>query len=316
MPANLQHRVAVFNALRSRAVEKRPGLSRNALMTACNIDDDEVLDDALHQLEGSDHIRVDMWGKYPAVVVLKAKWRNGEAVFWPVPASDPTPVPAAPKHDAVPTKAVEPVKMPPYKFQTPEHGSGSASHPTASAPASTPPPPPEMPVAPVEAAVRMKLSAPKRSNNIGFNLTNPADVAWLSDLYGRASRPGESYAAFCRGIFLQALDQIRADAEAPVLVLKPARGQSNLVSFTLTDSEMDALLEALDVHPHPIRLDAFAKLLCVTELDRLASADAPRHRLSAEVMRAAREEGVPLGEFVTRMVSVGMQAREMNRRGL
>jgi len=279
--SNLQHRVAVFNALKSRYLQKAKGLSRKALMTACNIDEDEVLEDAFKILEGLGYLRIDIGGNYPAVTLLKDKWKGADqqSVVWPVPAGAPLPVPAQPKHDAVPVKVTT----------------------TQVAPAPKPAKPKAEKVA-------------KPDNRVSFLMT-PDDIQWLRDQHFSFGEGDEDFSAYCRGIFSQAMNQIRQLADAPVLVLEAKHGPTDRISFTVTDSEYDALCEAMDEHPHSIKLDAFAKLLCLTELNRLLSADAPKHRITGEVMRAAREEGRDLGEFVTDMIAVGMTAREMNRKG-
>ena len=51
-------------------------------------------------------------------------------------------------------------------------------------------------------------------------------------------------------------------------------------------------------------------------MDRRRTPAGPKHKLSARVLRTAREEGLDLDTFVTSLIEVGLSAREMNRRGI
>jgi hypothetical protein len=109
-------------------------------------------------------------------------------------------------------------------------------------------------------------------------------------------------------------------APPPYIVESPAprkaASRSTQVSFHITDADVEWIGETLDGHPDAISYSAFCRELFMAEVDRRRNEASEKHHISAMVMRAAREEGVPLGTFVTRMIEVGMAARDMNRRGI
>ena len=321
MPATLKQQTDLFNLLKFRGEKGMLGLSMPAMVRTVDLDGEGQLIEALKTLESAGLIRVDIWGRFPAIVVLKDKWRNGNDVLWNIPpGAEPKP---QPKHDEVPpkmgpvalvdmpidptkiievkgstekpelkkgtvevvkaqvpAKAVEPVKMPPYKFQEPAKGPAVNIVP-----------------APKPKPVKAKKPAPV-----------------IKEIETFAPPPAPAPTPTSEPPVSAVVAAIRMEPTAPIFVATET-ADPNLISFTLTDIEWAALGEACDRHEHPILLPAFAKHLCLTELDRLLSADAPKHRLSAEIFVAAREDGRPVLDFVSDMILVGMKAREMNRKG-
>jgi hypothetical protein len=65
---------------------------------------------------------------------------------------------------------------------------------------------------------------------------------------------------------------------------------------------------ALLVAGEAILLDHYAKELFEEYLALLRAEDGPRHRLSVDVMRAARADGRSLDEFVTALIGIGLAA--------
>ncbi|MCC4258031.1 hypothetical protein [Sphingobium lactosutens] len=88
------------------------------------------------------------------------------------------------------------------------------------------------------------------------------------------------------------------------------------VAFRIADNDLAWILSELDTTDQPISFSALCKQIFQAEVDRRRTPAGPKHKLSARVLRTAREEGLDLDTFVTSLIEVGLAAREMNRRGI
>ena len=88
------------------------------------------------------------------------------------------------------------------------------------------------------------------------------------------------------------------------------------VAFRIADNDLAWILSELDTTDQPISFSALCKQIFQAEVDRRRTPAGPKHKLSARVLRTAREEGLDLDTFVTSLIEVGLSAREMNRRGI
>lgn len=88
------------------------------------------------------------------------------------------------------------------------------------------------------------------------------------------------------------------------------------VGFRLPKDDYAWLLDEMDRSGQSVALPAFARDMFMTEIDRRRSPEAAKHKISARVIRTAREEGLDLATFVTSLIEVGLTAREMNRMGI
>lgn len=143
-------------------------------------------------------------------------------------------------------------------------------------------------------------------------------------------------AAEARKVVLEAEDALTGYTPAPVpspvpkqvvspisaveaaLELETKRDQTipYYVSFRLPKEDFTWLLDEMDRSGQATALPGFARDMLLAEMDRRRSPDGAKHRISARVIRTAREEGLDLGTFVTNLIEVGLTAREMNRRGI
>lgn len=87
------------------------------------------------------------------------------------------------------------------------------------------------------------------------------------------------------------------------------------VSFRLLKEDYDFLHEQMESSGQAVSFVNYARDMLLAELDRRRGPDAAKHKISARVIRTAREEGLELSAFVTSLIEVGLQAREMNRKG-
>lgn len=88
------------------------------------------------------------------------------------------------------------------------------------------------------------------------------------------------------------------------------------VAFRIADDDLAWILSELETTDQPISFSALCKQIFQAEVDRRRTPTGPKHKLSARVLRTAREEGLDLDTFVTSLIEVGLSAREMNRRGI
>lgn len=88
------------------------------------------------------------------------------------------------------------------------------------------------------------------------------------------------------------------------------------VAFRIADNDLAWILSELDTTDQPISFSALCKQIFQAEVDRRRTPAGRKHKLSARVLRTAREEGLDLDTFVTSLIEVGLAAREMNRRGV
>lgn len=215
--------IALFNGLLKRAQKGEAGLSKGAMALAYDFDSSEQLDHALAALVASQHIAIDIDGRFPSIRIFKSKY-----------------------HCAVPLK--RPIFL-----------SSGQSRPRVETPA--PPaqvtPTPAVAPAPVEAAPPVVLPTTAQIP------TAPRQIA-----------------------------------------------------FRIADDDLSWILDELATTDQAISFSALCKQMFQAELDRRRSPAAPRHKISARVLRTAREEGLDLDTFVTSLIEVGLTAREMNRKGL
>jgi hypothetical protein len=83
-------RVRLFNALRDRAKSRQRGISMKVMERTFDFVDTAQLRDALRQLEDSGHIRIDIGGDRPAMLILKERYSDKEKLERPyvLPRSD------------------------------------------------------------------------------------------------------------------------------------------------------------------------------------------------------------------------------------
>lgn len=105
--------------------------------------------------------------------------------------------------------------------------------------------------------------------------------------------------------------EARLDAET-----KRDQAIPHYVGFRLPKDDYAWLLDEMDRSGQSVALPAFARDMFMAEIDRRRSPDAAKHKISARVIRTAREEGLDLATFVTSLIEVGLTAREMNRKGI
>ena len=260
--------VGLYTALVERARKGLPGISIGTIELMFNFDSQEQVQHALDALVESGHITIDIGGRFPSLRLLKDRYKalhnRGRALILssgaPRAAADqkPAAVDKRPAEQtpvqAVAPEAVEPVQMPPFRFQEPAKQETAAVVAAASPPPPAPPAPIVEPVSPVEACLHLE------------------------------------------------------DAKGP----PPARQ----VAFRIADHDLTWIMQHLDSTNDSITFQGFCRQLFQAELDRRQSPEGSKHKLTADVIRAAREEGRDLGEFVTSIIAVGMKAREMNRRGI
>lgn len=217
-------RIRLFNAMVARAQSGRPGLTITTWMNILEFEDRDQVIDAMAELSGTGHIRIDIGGERPAIVLLRDRYKlPGE------PLERPLVLGMAP--------------LPTFKVQ---------STPAKEAPAS------------------------------------------LADLI--PAKPD----------YVDVVQEIAAEVMPPPPPLPVA------VTFVLDADDMEYLCERLDQHKEPLSLDHYAKELFEEYVRLLRAEDGPKHRLSADVLRAAKSDGRPLPEFVTALIGIGLTAYRMN----
>lgn len=218
-------RIRLFNAMVARAQSGRPGLTLTTWMNSLEFEDRDQVIDAMSELAGTGHIRVDIGGERPAIVLLRDRYKlPGE------PLERPLVLGMAP----LPTFKVE---------STPGR---------------------EVPASPLTDLV------PTKPDYVGV------------------------------------VQEIAAE------VMPPPPPQPIAVTFVLDADDMEYLCERLDQHKEPLSLDHYAKELFEEYVRLLRAEDGPKHRLSADVLRAAKSDGRPLPEFVTALIGIGLTAYRMN----
>lgn len=219
--------IRLFNAMLDRANSGRPGLTLTTWERNLDFLDREQILDAMNRLQHSGHIRVDIGGERPAIVILKGNYK-----------------------DTYPLERLLVLGMAPLRTLKVE------STPGKDLPAS------------------------------------------LTDLI--PAKPD----------YVDVVQEIAAEVMQPVA---PPAPQPIAVTFVLDADDIEYLCERLDQHKEPISLDHYAKELFEEYVRLLRAEDGPKHRLSADVLRAAKSDGRPLPEFVTALIGIGLTAYQMNR---
>jgi hypothetical protein len=222
--------IRLFNAMLKRTQEGRVGLTLTTWQNTLDFADREQVLDAMNRLHHSGHIRVDIGGERPAIVILKGNYKDSFSLEKPL-VLGMAPLPVV-KLESTPGKALPPA---------------------------------------------------------------------LTDLI---VLPPE----------LDYVDVVQEIA-AEVMPATPAPPQPVAVTFVLDADDMEYLCERLDGHREPLSLDHYAKELLEEYIRLLRAEDGPKHRLSAAVLRAARDDGRPLPDFVTALIEIGLAAYQMNREG-
>jgi hypothetical protein len=218
--------IRLFNAMLDRANSGRPGLTLTTWERNLDFLDREQILDAMNRLQHSGHIRVDIGGERPAIVILKGNYK-----------------------DTYPLERLLVLGMAPLRTLKVE------STPGKDLPAS------------------------------------------LTDLI--PAKPD----------YVDVVQEIAAEVMQPVA---PPAPQPIAVTFVLDADDIEYLCERLDQHKEPISLDHYAKELFEEYVRLLRAEDGPKHRLSADVLRAAKSDGRPLPEFVTALIGIGLTAYQMN----
>lgn len=145
-------------------------------------------------------------------------------------------------------------------------------------------------------------------------------ITITKDRYGAHERMKEGYILpMPRVAFVSPISGARAAPGAEKRFHEeaaPAGGSRVTVSFPVSRDEHAWLLDELDRTDEPVSLMGLCRSLMMAEIDRRRADPSCKHRLSARVLRAQREDGRPLDAFVTAMIEVGLDAFQMNRRGL
>ena len=219
--------IRLFNAMLDRANSGRPGLTLTTWERNLDFLDREQILDAMNRLQHSEHIRIDIGGERPAIVILKGNYKDSFPLARPL-VLGMAPLPAI-KVESTPGKALPPA---------------------------------------------------------------------LTDLIPVTPD------------YVDTLQEIAAEvARIPV----PITTQPAAVTFVLDADDMEYLCERLDGHREPLTLDHYAKELLEEYIRLLRAEDGPKHRLSAAVLKAARDDGRPLPDFVTALIEIGLTAYQMNR---
>ena len=216
--------IRLFNAMLKRAQEVRTGLTLTTWQNTLDFADREQVLDAMNRLQHSEHIRIDIGGERPAIVILKGNYKDSFPLAKPL-VLGMAPLPAI-KVESTPGKALPPA---------------------------------------------------------------------LTDLI--PTQP----------------DYVDVVKEIAAKVMPPTPQQPVAVTFVLDADEMEYLCERLDGHREPLSLDHYAKELLEEYIRLLRAEDGPKHRLSAAVLKAARDDGRPLPDFVTALIEIGLTAYQMNR---
>lgn len=74
-PASSHQLIRLFNMMLKRANAGKPGLTLKAYETSLDFDDREQVADAIARLAKSGHIRVDIGGERPGIMVMKDNWK-------------------------------------------------------------------------------------------------------------------------------------------------------------------------------------------------------------------------------------------------
>lgn len=223
--------IRLFNAMLKRAQEGRPGLTLLAWERSLDFENREQVLDAINRLQHGGHIRVDIGGDRPAIVLLKGNYKDSFPLARPL-VLGMAPLPAI-KVESTPGKALPPA------------------------------------------------------------LT---DLIPVTPDYEAAAQD-----------FVSVVREIAAE------VMPPAPAMPVAVTFVLDTDDMEYLCERLDGHREPLSLDHYAKELLEEYIRLLRAEDGPKHRLSAAVLRAAKDDGRPLLDFVTALIEIGLTAYQMNR---
>lgn len=218
--------IRLFNAMLKRAQEVRTGLTLTTWQNTLDFADREQVLDAMNRLQHSEHIRIDIGGERPAIVILKGNYKDSFPLARPL-VLGMAPLPAI-KVESTPGKALPPA---------------------------------------------------------------------LTDLIPVTPD------------YVDVVKEIAAEvAHIPVPITHPAA-----VTFVLDADDMEYLRERLDGHREPLTLDHYAKELLEEYIRLLRAEDGPKRRLSAAVLKAARDDGRPLPDFVTALIEIGLTAYQMNR---
>lgn len=212
--------IRLFNAMLDRANSGRPGLTLTTWERNLDFLDREQILDAMNRLQHSGHIRVDIGGERPAIVILKGNYKD-----------------------------TYPLERPLVLGMAP------------------------MPVLKVESTPGKDVKPP------------------LVDLM--PVKPD----------YVEVVEQIAAEVMPPAGTFRPVT-----VMFVLNDSDVAYLNGRMEARRDGIILDHCAKELFEEYLALLRAEDGPRHRLSVDVMRAARADGRSLDEFVTALIGIGLAA--------
>lgn len=104
--------------------------------------------------------------------------------------------------------------------------------------------------------------------------------------------------------------------EGPALARFPiphAKRDGQQVTFRVDHDDYEWLQEMLDMEADPLSMSGFVRRIFMTELDRIRTDGMGKHRLSAAVLRTAREDGQPLDQFVTNLIDSGLMAYRAGR---
>ncbi|BBD98031.1 hypothetical protein SAMIE_1015320 [Sphingobium amiense] len=312
--------VALLDGLVKRAEAKQAGLSKQAMVMSYGFEDETQLNHAIQALTDAGAIAIDIDGRFPSFRIFRKKIKAALPLSRPIFLSAGSPVLAAEKgSDAVDWKKVSRAidvarRNAPVEPPVPPESALPQTAPTS----------PPVPPAQQEPARAASGTIP-RSNQISFKLT-PEDVRWISDQYDQCADDAESFSAFCRGIFVTELKRLqsagtvepKSGAVEAALKLETEREQivPFYIGFRLPKEDFNWLVDEMDRSGQSTALPAFARDMLLAEMDRRRSPESRKHKISAQVLRAAREEGLDLDTFVTSLIEVGLTAREMNRRGV
>ena len=220
----------LFNAMLDRANSGRPGLTLTTWERNLDFLDREQILDAMNRLQHSGHIRVDIGGERPAIVILKGNYKD-----------------------------TYPLERPLVLGMAP------------------------MPVLKVESTPGKDVKPP------------------LADLI--PVKPDYADLTPIKPDYVEVVVQVAAEVMPPAGQFRPVS-----VAFVLDARDVAYLHERALGRREAILLDHYAKELFEEYLNLLRAEDGPRHRLSIDVMRAAKADGRSLDEFVTALIGIGLAA--------
>lgn len=254
--------IALLDALCKRITDRKPGLSKQAMVLSYGFDSEEQLNHAIQALADAGALAIDIDGRFPSFRIFRKRLKAAMPLAQPLFLSSGSPI--MPKDGAAVSAG--------WKDAAKIVGKAAVT------------PSPQ----PVARPSDNMCVLPTRSQIGILPVVKPAPTATK--------------------------DRDSAVEAALTLETERDRAVPHYVSFRLPKEDFTWLLDEMERVGGA--LPVVARDMLLAEMDRRRSPDAAKHKISARVIRTAREEGLDLATFVTSLIEVGLTAREMNRRGI